>query len=135
MDMKKIKVFIEKSEYGFSAYMDDTPLNYACLGEGKTVEETIEDFNQSYAGMREYYKEVGKDFEEVEYEFFYDVASFLQEYCEAFSLAGLERITGVSQAQLGHFLHGRRKPSRKTIEKIQKGVDGFSRKLTALRFA
>lgn len=135
MDMKKIKVFIEKSEYGFSAYMDDTPLNYACLGEGKTVEETIEDFNQSYAGMREYYKEVGKYFEEVEYEFFYDVASFLQEYCEAFSLAGLERITGVSQAQLGHFLHGRRKPSRKTIEKIQKGVDEFSRKLTALRFA
>lgn len=133
--MKKIKVFIEKSEYGFSAYMDDTPLSYACLGEGKTVEETIEDFNLSYAGMREYYNEIGKHFEEIEYEFFYDVASFLQEYCEVFSLAGLERITGVSQAQLGHFLHGRRKPSRKTIEKIQKGVDEFSRKLTALRFA
>ena len=135
MDMKKVRVFIEKSEYGFSAYMDDTPLSYSCLGEGKTVEETVADFNQSYAEMREYYHENGKHFEEIEYEFFYDVASFLQEYCEAFSLAGLERITGVSQAQLGHFMHGRRKPSRKTIERIQKGVDEFSRKLTTLRFA
>lgn len=133
--MKKVRVFIEKSEYGFSAYMDDTPLSYSCLGEGKTVEETVADFNQSYAEMREYYHENGKHFEEIEYEFFYDVASFLQEYCEAFSLAGLERITGVSQAQLGHFMHGRRKPSRKTIERIQKGVDEFSRKLTTLRFA
>ena len=133
--MKKVKVYIEKSEYGFSAYMDDTPLSYGCFGEGKTVEETIEDFNLSYQDFKKIYAEWGKPFEEIEYEFFYDVASFLQEYCEAFSLAGLERITGVSQAQLGHFLHGRRKPSRNTIEKIQKGVDAFAKKLTALRFA
>lgn len=133
--MKKVKVYIEKSEYGFSAYMDDTSLSYGLFGEGKTVEETIEDFNLSYQDFRKIYAEWGKPFEEIEYEFFYDVASFLQEYCEAFSLAGLERITGVSQAQLGHFLHGRRKPSRKTIEKIQKGVDAFAQKLTALRFA
>lgn len=135
MDMKKVKVFIEKSDYGFSAYMDDSPLSYSCIGEGKTVEETIDDFNLSYSDLKKYYKEIGKEFEEIEYEFFYDVASFLQEYCEAFSLAGLERITGVSQAQLGHFLHGRRKPSRKTIDRIQKGVQDFSRKLTALRFS
>ncbi len=133
--MKKVKVYIEKSEYGFSAYMDDTSLSYGLFGEGKTVEETIEDFNLSYQDFKKIYAEWGKPFEEIEYEFFYDVASFLQEYCEAFSLAGLERITGVSQAQLGHFLHGRRKPSRKTIEKIQRGVDAFAQKLTALRFA
>ena len=133
--MKKVKVYIEKSEYGFSAYMDDTSLSYGLFGEGKTVEETIEDFNLSYQDFKKIYAEWGKPFEEIEYEFFYDVASFLQEYCEAFSLAGLERITGVSQAQLGHFLHGRRKPSRRTIEKIQKGVDAFAQKLTALRFA
>lgn len=133
--MKKAKVFIEKSSYGFSAYMDDTPLNYGIIGEGKTVEETIDDFNKAYAGMRSYYEEIGRDFEEIEYEFFYDTASFLDEYCKAFSLAGLERITGVSQTQLGHYLHGRRKPTKKTIEKIQKGVETFAHNLTAVRFA
>ncbi len=133
--MKHIKVFIEKSEYGFSAYMDDTPLDYGCIGEGKTVEETVADFNTAYAEMRAFYEQSGKPFEEVRCDFYYDIASFLDEYCKAFSLAGLERITGVSQTQLGHYLHGRRKPSSKTIAKIQAGVERFARNLTAVRFA
>ena len=133
--MKHVKVFIEKSSYGYSAYMEDNNLDYGLFGEGKTVEEAIDDFNKSYAGMREYYERHGKNFEEIEYEFFYDTASFLQEYCKAFSLAGLERITGVSQTQLGHYLHGRSKPSKKTIAKIEQGVQAFARDLTAVRFA
>ena len=130
-----MKVFIEKSEYGFSAYMEEAGLDYGCTGEGKTVEETIDDFNKSYAGIREYFERHGKAFEEIEYEFFYDTASFLDEYCKAFSLAGMERITGVSQTQLGHYLHGRSRPSRKTVERIQRGVEEFARNLTAVRFA
>ncbi len=133
--MKHIKVFVEKSSYGYSAYMEDNDLDYGLFGEGKTVEEAIDDFNKTYVGMREYYESQGKAFEEIEYEFFYDTASFLQEYSKAFSLAGLERITGVSQTQLGHYLHGRSKPSRKTIDKIDKGVQAFARNLTAVRFA
>lgn len=133
--MKKIKVFIEPSQYGYSAYMDDNDLSYGLIGEGKTVQETITDFNLSYDGMREYYKEIGKPFEEIEYEFFYDTESFLAAYSKTFSLAGLEIITGVNQTQLGHYLHGRRKPTRKTIDKIQQGVERFARELTAVRFA
>lgn len=132
--MKTVKVFIEKSEYGFSAYMDDTPLDYSCLGEGKTVDETIRDFQAAYDGMRAHYANNGLPFEEIEYEFYYDTASFLNEYSKSFSLAGLETITGVSQAQLGHYLHGRRKPSRKTIARIQEGVERFAKSLTAVHF-
>ena len=132
--MKTVKVFIEKSQYGFSAYMDDTPLDYSCIGEGTTVEETIADFKDAYAEMKRHYEESGKHFQEVNCEFYYDVASFLEEYCQAFSLAGLERITGVNQTQLGHYLHGRRKPSKKTVSRIQNGVNSFASKLTALKF-
>jgi len=133
--MKRIKVFIEKSSYGYSAYMEDNKLDYACIGEGKNVEETIADFKDSYEEIKEYYTKQAKLFTEVSFDFYYDTASFLDEYCKAFSLAGLERITGVSQTQLGHYLHGRRKPSRKTIEKIQDGVSRFAAELTAVRFA
>ena len=73
--MKKVRVFIEKSEYGYSAYMDDSPLDYGCIGEGKTVEETIADFQSAYDEMREHYKEKGKEFEEVELEFLLDTES------------------------------------------------------------
>ena len=133
--MKRVKVFIEKSEYGYSAFMDNSTLDYGCIGEGKTVEETIADFQSAYDEMREHYKEKGKEFEEVELEFFYDTASFLQAFVKAFSLAGLERITGVNQTQLGHYLHGRSKPSRKTIQLIEQGVHNFAKDLSAIRFS
>ena len=60
--MKYVKVFIEKSDFGFSAYMEDAGLDYGCTGEGKTVEETIDDFRKSYAGIRDYYVKHGKEF-------------------------------------------------------------------------
>lgn len=115
--------------------MDDSNLDYGCIGEGKTVDETMKDFMSSYNEMKAYYAEEGKPFTEAEFEFCYDTASFLAEYAGVFSLSGLERLTGVSQAQLGHFLHGRRKPSRKTIDKIQSGVERFAKELTAIKFA
>ena len=131
----KTKVFIEISTYGFSAYTEPNKLDYSCIGEGKTVQEAITDFNDSNEEIKSYYLQEGLPFQETSFEFYYDVASFLSEYCKAFSLAGLERITGISQAQLGHFLHGRRKPSQKTIHKIQEGVERFAGELTALKFA
>ena len=68
--MKIVKVFIEKTSGGYSAYMDDTPLDYSCIGEGKTVEETIADFRAAYEEMRGHYENEGKWFEEVRFEFF-----------------------------------------------------------------
>ena len=132
--MKKVKVFIERSNYGFSAYMEEAGLDYGCTGEGQTVEQAIDDFVKSYEGIRAYFERHGKPFQEIEYSFYYDTASFLEEYSKAFSLAGLERITGVSQAQLGHFLHGRRKPSARTVARIQAGVEKFAHELTAIHF-
>jgi len=133
--MKTIKVYIEIADNGYSAYMEKNDLNYGLIGEGKTVRETIADFMDAYAEMREYYPTNGLKFEEAKFEFFYDIASFLEEYSRAFSLAGLERITGVNQTQLGHYLHGRRRPSQKTIQKIQEGVRMFADNLTAVHFA
>ena len=133
--MKYVKVFIEPSEYGFSAYMDDTPLNYSCLGEGKTINQTVNDFNLSYAGMKDSFEEDGRQFEEIQYEFYIEPAAFLKEYGRVFSLAGLQRITGVNQTQLGHYLHGRRKPSKKTVERISIGVKRFAEEISAVRFA
>lgn len=133
--MRTIKVYIEIADFGYSAYMEDNDLNYGLLGEGKTVEETIDDFMLSYRYMKELFESEGRPFEQAEFEFYFDTASFLEEYGKAFSLAGLERITGVNQTQLGHYLHGRRKPTRKTVERIEKGVREFAQNLTAVHFA
>ena len=134
--MEQVKVIIEKSVYGFSAYMDsgDENLSYGLLGEGKTVKETIRDFQDAYEDMKEYYTSVGKPFVEAEFEFFYDTASFIQYFSKAFSIAGLGRITGINQKQLGHYVSGYRKPSKKTVEKFEKGIHAFCAELSAARF-
>ena len=115
--MKQVKVYIEKAEFGFSAYMEEAGLDYGCTGDGATVQEAIDDFRKSYEGIKEFYGSIGRVFEEIDFQFYYDTASFLAEYCEAFSLAGLQRITGINQKQLGHYLHGQSKPSKKTVAK------------------
>ena len=66
--------------------------------------------------------------------FKYDVPSFLQDFAYAFSLAGLERITGINQKQLGHYISGFRKPSEKTVRKIESRIHAFSKQLEAVRF-
>ena len=132
--MKQVKVYIEKAEFGFSAYMEEAGLDYGCTGDGATVQEAIDDFRKSYKGIKEFYGSIGRVFEEIDFQFYYDTASFLAEYCEAFSLAGLQRITGINQKQLGHYLHGQSKPSKKTVAKIAAGVRAFAASLTALQF-
>jgi hypothetical protein len=64
-------------------------------------------------------------FTEAEFEFCYDVPSFLSFYNGKLSLAGLGRITGISQAQLSQYMHGYRHPSQKTSEKNTKNTARF----------
>ena len=134
--MKKVRVFIERASDGsYSAYMpDDNNLSYGIIGTGMSIDETISDFHDAYTGMKEHYADSGKYFEEVEFEFSYDIPSFLAYYSNRLSLAGLERITGVAQGQLSHYVTGRRRPSKKTIEKIQNALQNFGKELSHVNF-
>lgn len=133
--MKRVTAIIERSSEGlFSIYIDKNPLSYGIIGEGKTVAEAIDDFKVGYEDMRDYYFSENKEFEEAEFSFKYDVPSFLQYYAYAFTLAGLERITGVNQRQLSHYINGVRKPSVKTARKIEERIEAFGREISAVRF-
>lgn len=134
--MKKVRVFIERASDGdYSAYMpDDDNLSYGISGTGHTIEEAVKDFNDAYEGMKAYYAQESKQFEEVAFEFSYDIPSFLSYYSDKLSLAGLERITGVAQGQLSHYVNGRRNPSKKTAEKIQAALQQFGKELSNVHF-
>jgi hypothetical protein len=131
----KVNVIIERGVDGsYSAYMNENSLSFGLIGDGKTVKETMDDFKNSYEEMKAYYAEVGKEFKEFECVFKYDVASFLQYYSNILSLAGLERLTGVNQGQLSHYLTGRKKPSRKTVEKIENKLHSFANDISQVHF-
>jgi hypothetical protein len=125
----KVKAFIERGNDGsYGVYIDlkDNRLNYGIIGDGKTANEAIEDFHHSYKEMKELYASENKYFEEAEFEFKYDTASFLSYYSNVLSLAGLGRLTGIAQGQLSHYVTGRRKPSPKTVRKIEKSLHDFA---------
>lgn len=131
----KAEVIIERGADGtYSAYIGSDNVPFGLIGDGRTVQETMDDFLNSADEMKEYYREQGKAFPEIEWKFKYDVASFLQYYAFAFTLAGLERITGVSQGQLSHYINGVRKPSPKTVQKIESRLHGFAKEISQVNF-
>ncbi|SET22404.1 helix-turn-helix domain-containing protein [Prevotella sp. kh1p2] len=134
--MKQIKAIIERASDGnYSVYMDADNLDYLVTGTGKTVDEAIESFKAGYEDTKRFYEEENRKFEEVTFNYEYDIASFLSYFTKAFSLAGLSRITGINQGQLSHYVTGRRTPSQKTIKKIQNSVHAFAHELEQVHFA
>lgn len=133
--MREVKAIIERAGDGtYSVYMDADDMSYLITGTGKNAEEAINTFKTNYDDMKRYYAAKGKKFEEVEFIYQYDMASFLSYYCKAFSLAGLSRITGVNQGQLSHYVTGHRTPSEKTKRKIQNSIQSFAKELSLVHF-
>lgn len=85
--MKKVSAIIEMpSDGNYSIYMDADDMDYLVTATGTTSKEAIEDFKKGYEDIKSSYERDGKYFEEVEFEFKYDMASFLSYYTQAFLL-------------------------------------------------
>ena len=135
--MNKVKAFIERGSdgtYGVYVDLEDNTLNYGIIGDGNTVDEAIADFYLCYEDMKESHKKDNQYFQEADFEFHYDTASFLQYYTTYFSLAGLSRLTGIHQGQLSHYVNGMRNPSKRTIQKIDNSIHSFAKNLSQVQF-
>lgn len=134
--MRKVNAVIERASDGtYSIYSDAEDLGYLVTGTGETVEEAKKCFADGYTDMKRYYEENGKPFEEVEMQYVYDIASFLNYYSNMLSLAGLSRLTGINPQQLSHYATGHRRPSPKTVKKIADAIHAFGRDMSTAQFA
>jgi len=133
----KVQVIIERGADGsFDANMElINNVPFGLLGQGKTVSDAITDFYNSYNEIQAIYKTDGKECPMLEFDFIYDMPSFLQYYAYAFSLAGLERITGVGRRQLSHYINGVKKPSEKTIRMIENHIHLLGNEISSINFA
>jgi hypothetical protein len=132
--MKRIvTVTLERGKDGsYSAFISSDNCPFGCIGEGMTAKETEEDFFAGVEDMRRVYAKSGKPFPELAFRFKYDVPSFLGYYAYAFSLAGLQRITGINQRQLSHYVNGVRRPSKRTTQKIETALRRFATELSQI---
>lgn len=132
----QVKATIERGDNGTydvtMEYLSQIP--FGLLGQGKTVDEAIEDFYNSYSEMKSFLIENGEVYPPLIFHFVYDIPSFLKHYAYAFSLAGLGRITGINERQLSHYINGIRKPSLKTTLKIEQKLKEFAGEIAMLQF-
>ncbi len=131
--MNTIKVYIERAKDGmYSAFMpEENNLSFNAIGEGKTAKEAHDDFLAVVEAFREDFPE---EVAGIQFDFSYDLASFLAYYGGKLTLAGLSRITGVAQGQLSHYITGHRNPSPRTVEKIDRALHAFATELSQVHF-
>jgi len=132
--MTKIEAIIERANDGtFCVYC----VNEMFSGMGEDVEsaklnmiEQMKFFKETSAeDKHDYPKFLDGDFEIV-YKF--NTESLLEYYSGILSLSGLEKITGIHQKQLWSYLHGRTKPRKAQIAKIEKGLHRFGKELISI---
>ena len=131
--MNRIVVNIGASSDHFGAFAENCPGIY---GAGDTVQEAkdnvLEGLRLFIARNKNNLPDILKGEYEIEYKF--DVPSFLNYYSSVFSKSALERMTGINQKQLFHYASGLRKPSEKTIKKLDTAIHRFAEELNQVHF-
>lgn len=131
--MEKLIIQIGASSNHFGAYAENCPGIY---GAGDTVQEAKASVLEGLRLFIEHNQGQLPDILRGEYEIEYcfDIPSFLNYYSGIFTKPALERITGINQKQLFHYASGLRKPSGKTIRKIDQALHRFTDELNQVRF-
>ena len=131
----KTKAIIEiGKDMTYDVYTDDEKLGFMVMGQGKTISEAKSDFLESVKEMSDLFHEERKefDFEHLEFEYVYEITSFLK--YSPFTLTWLASATGINVKQLSHYTTGVRQPSRATREKIQMAVLAFTKDYQQVSF-
>lgn len=133
--MKKVTVVIESTPDGKfwgrteQEINGDTMLN-SC---GDCVEAVKEDMDQCYSEAKQDAKEEGKDFEEVEFEYKYDLQSFF-DYFSFFNANELARRANINPSLMRQYKSGIKKAGEKTYSKLAECVAGITKDLQAAHF-
>ena len=130
--MTKIKVIIERSKDGYSAYGEKVAGIY---GMGDTVQQAKESALKSlrlFVTLNEpkNIPDELKDDYEIIYKF--DTQSLLAYYKGIFTNAALERITGINQKQINHYVTGLKKPRALQAKKIEAALHQLGSELLAV---
>jgi len=131
--MESLKIIIEKSSDYYDAYAENCDGIY---GAGNTVEEAKNSVLEGLNLFVKYNKDNLPKILRGDYiiEYYFDVHSFLKHYSTIFTKSALQRMTGINQTQLTHYVSGFRKPSKRTVEKLNVAISLLSKELSQVHF-
>ena len=120
---KKIKIIVEKTKTGFSAYSEEYPI----FTTGRTIPELIN--NALEATQLNFEEEYIISHENLKFEI--DFAQFFQYYKVLNSKFLAEKI-GMNPTLLSQYVQGHKKPSEKQTEKILSGIHQIGQELSEM---
>jgi hypothetical protein len=121
---KKVKIIVEKTDTGFSAFAEDYPI----YTTGKNVSELIDNSFEAVA----LYQEDGNiniPFENINFEI--DFKQFFQ-YYKVLNAKYLAEKIGMNPTLLSQYVQGKKKPSAQQTDKILEGIHQIGRELSEL---
>lgn len=112
----EIIVYVDWDQ-NFGAVSDIIP---GCVATGKTYDKVVDEYKKALDFHLNGLDEVPKELKDKNYVLVFKptIQAFLHRYDGILTRAGLSRLTGINERQMGHYLSGHRKPSLKTRTKI-----------------
>lgn len=121
---KKIKVTVEKTETGFSAFCDDFPI----FTTGRTIPELMEN---AFEAANLYFENDDIKLSHDNFKFEIDFKQFFQYYKVLNSKFLADKI-GMNPTLLSQYVQGHKKPSDKQTEKIIYGIHQIGQELSEI---
>lgn len=124
MVRKKIKMTVEKTDTGFSAYAVDYPI----FTTGKSIPELI---NSAYEATEFYFEEETVKVDPNDIRFEIDFKQFFK-YYKVINAKFLAEKIGMNATLLSQYVSGTKKPSPKQTEKILSGIHQIGQELSGI---
>jgi predicted RNase H-like HicB family nuclease len=121
---RKIKMLVEKTDTGFSAFAVDYPI----FTTGKTIPEL---FNNALEAIALYFEEENISITQKDLKFEIDFQQFFQ-YYKVLNASFLAEKIGMNPTLLSQYVQGRKKPSEAQTEKILSGIHQIGQELSEI---
>lgn len=136
MEKKVIRLVLEKSDTGYSAYSDDVP---GAVTAGESIEEIKKNYQEvlqllveTYESKRE--KEKAEELRNAEVRYFMDLNTFF-EYYSLFNKSELAKYLGINPSHLRRLSMPNMELSEEKAKQIQVGLQRLSQELKAFSFS
>ena len=121
---KKIKMVVEKTETGFSAFSEEYPV----YTTGRTITELIDN---AYEASNLYFEDQNIQISHENLKFEIDFKQFFQYYKVLNSKFLADKI-GMNPTLLSQYVQGHKKPSESQTEKILSGIQQIGKELSEI---
>jgi len=122
---KKMKMIVEKTKTGFSAYASDLPVVTAGGSIAELQKNILEVLNF-------YYEDYGYEVRKTNIVLEIDLQQFFQ-YYKVLNAKHLAEKIGMNPTLLSQYVQGRKKPSLRQSERIMNGIQQIGKELSELR--